>query len=162
MGLTALESLEAIVEANYRNYKQYQRELADLPGIEVLTYNEDEKRNYQYVVLKVNRDELGFSRDQLVDILQHEHVMARRYFYPGCHRMEPYRSHFPNAGLLLPHTEVLTGRVLSLPTGTSISPEAVTLTCHIIRLVALHRHEIARRLNDRASHMRSTVLEKER
>ena len=38
-------------------------------------------------------------------ILHAENVIARRYFYPGCHRMEPYKSLFPNAGLVLPETE---------------------------------------------------------
>ena len=35
--------------------------------------------------------------------------------------MEPYRSYFPHARLLLPETERLVERVLQLPTGTSIA-----------------------------------------
>ena len=48
------------------------------------------------------RSVCGISRDELVQILQAENVLARRYFYPGCHRMEPYRSYYPHARLLLP------------------------------------------------------------
>jgi hypothetical protein len=59
--------------------------------------------------------------------------LARRYFWPGCHRMEPYRSHFPHAGLLLPHTEEVARRVLVLPTGTAVGPEEIAGVCGIIR-----------------------------
>ena len=31
--------------------------------------------------------------------------MARRYFYPGCHQMEPNRTDYPDAGRLLPQTD---------------------------------------------------------
>ena len=34
--------------------------------------------------------------------------------------MEPYRSYFPHAGLLLPVTEALSERIFSLPTGTAV------------------------------------------
>ena len=42
---------------------------------------------------------------------------ARRYFWPGCHRMEPYASYYPNAGLLLPETEEVAARLLALQKG---------------------------------------------
>jgi len=47
--------------------------------------------------------------------------------------MEPYRSHFPHASLLLPHTEEVARRVLVLPTGTAIGPEEIEGICEIIR-----------------------------
>ena len=62
-----------------------------------------------------------------------ENVLARRYFYPGCHRMEPYRSYFPHARLLLPETERITGRVLTLPTGTGMDTETIGAVTALIR-----------------------------
>jgi dTDP-4-amino-4,6-dideoxygalactose transaminase len=147
MGLTGLESLEEFIAINHRNYKQYKRELEDIPGIQLVTYDETEKSNYQYIILEI--DEVGsqVSRDQLVEILHAENVFARRYFYPGCHRMEPYRSFFPNAGLLLPETERLVKRVLSLPTGTAVGESEISQICEILRLVVdnapMERRQIA-------------------
>jgi dTDP-4-amino-4,6-dideoxygalactose transaminase len=69
----------------------------------------------------------------LMKILHAENVIARRYFYPGCHRMEPYRSYFPHAGLLLPETENLGQRVLVLPTGTAIFKDDINKICQIIQ-----------------------------
>lgn len=146
MGLTSLESLDEFVVVNYRNYKKYQHELRDIPGVELLTYDEAEKSNYQYIVLKIEEEIAHISREQLVKILWAENILARRYFYPGCHRMEPYRSYFPHAGLLLPETESLGKRVLVLPTGTALGEDEISKICQIIRFVVQHSHEVKERL----------------
>jgi len=44
-------------------------------------------------------DEFPVSRDEIVRTLQAENVLARRYFWPGCHNMLPYRAFYPHAGL---------------------------------------------------------------
>jgi dTDP-4-amino-4,6-dideoxygalactose transaminase len=79
-------------------------------------------------------------------ILWSEIVRARRYFYPGCHRMEPYRSYFPHAGLLLPETERLAARVLVLPTGTAVGSSEIRTICEIVRLAAVRGGQITERL----------------
>jgi dTDP-4-amino-4,6-dideoxygalactose transaminase len=101
-----------------------------------------EKCNYQYIVVEVDEVKAALSRDQFVQFLHAENVLARRYFYPGCHRMEPYRSFQPNAGLLLPVTERLTRRVFCLPTGTSISTEDITRICNLLWFISEHRHAV--------------------
>src|SRR5438094_111807 len=118
MGLTSLESLDEFIAVNRLNYLRYREELQDVAGARVLTYDETETCNYQYIVLELEEASARVvSRDELWRILSAENVMARRYFYPGCHRMEPYRSNLP--GLRLPETDRLAERVLCLPTGTA-------------------------------------------
>lgn len=138
MGLTGLESVDEFISVNRRNYMQYKSELADVPGVRLLPLGETEQSNYQYIVLEIDEDAAHISRDQVAKVLWAEHVMARRYFHPGCHRMEPYRSYFPNAGMLLPETEKLTERVLILPTGTAIGPNDISQICQIICLAVTH------------------------
>jgi dTDP-4-amino-4,6-dideoxygalactose transaminase len=146
MGLTNLESLEDFIAVNYRNYVQYREELAGLPGVSLLAYDAGEKCNYQYVVLEIDERETVVTRDQLMELLHAENVLARRYFYPGCHRMAPYRQYFPNAGLLLPETERLTARVLCLPTGTGVSEGQISTICQILRAAVEHGAELSRRM----------------
>lgn len=146
MGLTTLDSLDEFIAVNRRNYEQYRDELADLPGIEMVQYSETEKSNYQYVVILVDADKAGISRDNLVKVLHTENIIARRYFYPGCHRMEPYRSRPSQARTLLPHTEAVARRTISLPTGPCIAPEAVTSICRLVRLVVSEHRAIRQRL----------------
>ena len=149
MGLTGLESLDEFIAANYSNYKQYHAELADLPGIRLPPYEGGEKSNYQYVVLEIDEAVTQIPRDQMLEVLHAENVLARRYFHPGCHRMEPYRSRLPDVGLRLPVTEMLAEQVLVLPTGTAVGADEVSGVCEIIRLLVAHGVEIRERLAGR-------------
>jgi dTDP-4-amino-4,6-dideoxygalactose transaminase len=126
MGLTSLESMDEFIDTNYRNYLAYKEGVAAIPGIQLLPYSEKERTNYQYIVLVLDEAVAGVGRDELINVLQKENVMARRYFYPGCHRMEPYRSQQPQAGLVLPETEKLVLQTIVLPTGTDISEEDIS------------------------------------
>lgn len=134
MGLTGLESLGHFVDVNRRNYHAYREGLAGLPGITLIEYPTEEKLNYQYVVVEVDEAAAGLSRDRLVEVLHAENVLARRYFFPGCHEMEPYRSYFPHARLQLPETEKLVQRVMLLPTGTALGVNEITIVCDILRV----------------------------
>jgi dTDP-4-amino-4,6-dideoxygalactose transaminase len=93
----------------------------------------------------VEEKQAGLDRDLLVKILHAENILVRRYFYPGCHQMEPYRSYFPNAGLVLPETEKLTLKVLQLPTGTAVGEKEVFDICQLIRFVFANAAEIRQR-----------------
>ena len=148
MGLTSLESLEEFIAVNRRNYCAYREHLADIPGIKLWTYDERESNNYQYIILEVDSNNAGISRDHLINILHAENIRARRYFYPGCHRMEPYRSYYPNAGLLLPETEKLSERVLCLPTGTAVQPDDIQKICALIRFLIKNATEIRERFSE--------------
>jgi dTDP-4-amino-4,6-dideoxygalactose transaminase len=133
MGLTGLESINRFIAVNRRNHTGYRTLLAGLPGLKVATYDENERSNFQYVIVEVDPAISPLNRDELLRVLQSEHVLARRYFHPGCHRMEPYRTLFPATGLDLPQTESLSERILALPTGTAVTHEDVETVAAIIR-----------------------------
>jgi dTDP-4-amino-4,6-dideoxygalactose transaminase len=134
MGLTSLESIDTFAQVNLRNYKLYRRALQDVPGLSLIEYDECERGNYQYIVCEVDEAVSGLTRDALVQVLTAENILARRYFFPGCHQMEPYRSYFPHSRLLLPETEKLCRRVMVLPSGTSIGETAIEQVCRIIEI----------------------------
>lgn len=146
MGLTSLESLDEFVAVNRRNHGLYREHLAGVPGITVRRPDPAERHNFQYVALEVDAELAGIDRDGLRDVLWAENVLARRYFYPGVHRMEPYCSRDPEAWRGLPHTERLADCVLCLPTGTAVTPEATATIGAIVRLAVAHGPEVARRL----------------
>lgn len=119
MGLANFGSIESVVDANRRNYAAYRTALSDIPGLSLLSYDEAEQNNYQYVVMEVG-PECAIERDEIIAGLHAENVLARKYFWPGCHLMEPYRSLYPHAGLMLPNTQAVARRVVVLPTGPSL------------------------------------------
>jgi dTDP-4-amino-4,6-dideoxygalactose transaminase len=150
MGLTSLESLDEFVAINRGNYARYRTGLSDLPGVRFLDYPQEERGNYQYVIAEIDGDVTGVTRDQVLEILHAENVLARRYFYPGCHRMEPYQSYFPHAGILLPHTERLSGMVLAFPTGTAVTHDQIDHITALVRFILAHGSALAERLGPSA------------
>lgn len=134
MGITSLEGIDELIATNRRNYLAYRDGLAGLPGIALIDYPEVERNNYQYVVVEIDEAAAGLSRDELVRVLHAENVLARKYFWPGVHRMEPYRSLFPHAHLLLPDTERVARTVIVLPTGTAVTESTVATICGLIRV----------------------------
>ena len=149
MGLTNLESMDDFVAANRTNYDAYRAGLEGVPGLRLMRYDETEAGNYQYVVAEIDAETTGLARDNLVDILHAEQILARRYFYPGCHRMEPYRTLYPDAGDHLQQTERVAGRVIVMPTGGAVSPAEIGQVCRIMRLALDHGREITARLRSR-------------
>ena len=104
-----------------------------------------EKRNFHYIVLEINDRQSLLNRDELVEVLHAENVLARKYFWPGCHRMEPYRSLFPNAYLLLPNTELRSAQVMVLPTSQAVSKCDIAAICDILK-AALAQATVVRRI----------------
>lgn len=135
MGLTALESLDELVEANRRNYNSYAEGLREIAGLRLMEYEKEDLPTYQYVVVEVDEEQTGMTRDELQQVLWAENVLCRRYFYPGCHRMDPYRSE-PQPEL--PNTERLAARVLSLPTGAAVESYEIERLCDLIRFIIVH------------------------
>ncbi len=135
MALTSLESADDFIEANRLNYLVYRRGLAGIPGLRIIEYNPTEKNNFQYIVLEADENKTGINRDLLVKILYAENIHVRRYFYPGCHQMEPYRTLYPQAKCSLPETEKLVMKVIQLPTGTTVSKQDIATICELIRFI---------------------------
>ena len=131
MGLTNLDGFDDIVAVNRRNHEAYKHALNGISGISVLEYEPSERNSYHYLVVEVAQHCLA-SRDQIVAALQAENILARRYFWPGCHKMKPYRDLFPHAGMMLPSSEVVAERVIVLPNGAAVDDAVVTTIRDVI------------------------------
>ncbi|HRI11760.1 MAG TPA: DegT/DnrJ/EryC1/StrS family aminotransferase [Verrucomicrobiota bacterium] len=149
MGLSNLEGIDQLIATNRHNYETYQASLSDIPGFRLFPYDPREELNYQYVVGLLDEAKAGLTQDELLQILRAENILARKYFWPGCHRMEPYRSNFPQSGLLLPETEHIAQRVIVLPTGTAVDSSAIKQLCDIIRFALANRVELRKLLLNR-------------
>ncbi|NYZ62829.1 DegT/DnrJ/EryC1/StrS family aminotransferase [Luteimonas deserti] len=136
MGLANLDALDAVLDANHRNHQEYRRALAEIPGITLLEYDPAERNSHHYVVLEID-EAFPVGRDLIIAALHAENILARKYFWPGCHGMQPYRGLFPHAGLLLPNTIAAAERVIVLPAGAAVSAAEVQAACDVVRVLAL-------------------------
>ncbi len=149
MGLASLDQMGTIVARNRRNYDAYACCLRSLPGLTLLSHEPHETSNCQYVVVEVDERRAGLSRDELVAVLQAENVLARRYFSPGCHRMEPYASDPHSTPRPLPITEGLAESVLALPTGLQLDESAIVRIGGIVSRALEHAAAIRTQLGRR-------------
>jgi dTDP-4-amino-4,6-dideoxy-D-glucose transaminase len=147
LGLTSLDAFDEFVAVNRRHHARYALELADISGLRLIDHAPDERHNYQYVVAELEGLEL---RDDVVTVLHAENVLARRYFAPGCHRLEPYVADAQR----LPATEALSDRVIALPTGSAITEDDIATVCAIIRLAVARAGELRHLLQTRVERSR--------
>ncbi len=137
MGLTNLRSIDRFREINGLNHAAYEQGFSEIEGLNIIHGSGEgspdwQSANKQYVVVGV---EPGFplSRDELMHRLHSENILVRRYFWPGCHRMEPYSSLQPDARESLPVTEAVLDRILLFPTGSSINPETIRQVLALVK-----------------------------
>jgi dTDP-4-amino-4,6-dideoxygalactose transaminase len=133
MGLVNFNNLDDVIAHNEKIYRVYQEALADIPNLNLYTFDEEQCNNFQYIVMEVDEVSL-VSRDQIVDALHAENVLARKYFWPGCHSMMPYKELFPHAELLLPVTIEVSKKVIVLPSGRNVTEDQVEVIVDVIKL----------------------------
>jgi len=136
MGITNLLALEGFIAVNRRNYHDYREKLRLIPKIRLVEYDENEDNNFQYIVIELD-DDFASTRDEVVRALHAENVLARKYFWPGCHRMKPYRDLYPHAGLMLPTTIRIASRVIVLPNGMALASADIELVCAVIHVLSI-------------------------
>lgn len=135
MGLVNLEHFDATVATNKRNHVTYHEALLNVPGVSLLEFDPSESNNHHYVVIEIDR-RCKASRDDIVAALHAENILARKYFWPGCHKMEPYRDLYPHAELLLQRTREVADRVIVLPNGSSLPDGAIGTIAEVITQMA--------------------------
>lgn len=134
MGLSGLGSIDRFIACNRQNYQRYREHLADVPGVSVLNYEAlGDNTNFQYIVVEIDPKLAGTTRDQVVEQLRAQNILVRKYFYPGCHRMEPYRSLHPEQLDRFPVTDLLCDRIMCLPNGTMVDADDVARVCREIK-----------------------------
>lgn len=135
MGLTNLGYIDTVIDANRNNYNAYLKAISNIPNLSLITYDENEHNNYQYIVLEVG-DAFPVSRDEIVAALQAENILARKYFWPGCHGMSPYRELFPHAHMMLQNTIQVAERVIVLPSGTTLPEQSVDVIAALLNVLS--------------------------
>jgi dTDP-4-amino-4,6-dideoxygalactose transaminase len=143
LGLTSLESADEFMAKNAENFAAYEAALGSCRGLSLKAPTAGQRHNRQYVVVEVDPHEAGRSRDELQAALHASNVMAKRYFWPGCHRMPPYAAAHAARGTALPHTERLCERLLQLPTGTAVSARDIGRIGELLRRLTTKQRRAA-------------------
>jgi dTDP-4-amino-4,6-dideoxygalactose transaminase len=131
MGLTNLTIIDDVVAGNRATLDRYVAAFAPIDGVQLLQPDEVSSSNCQYIVAMVEPG--AEARDEMLARLHDTGILARKYFWPGIHRMQPYAA----AGLDrdLPATDYVADRVLVLPGGPSIDEHVPFAIADIVEKV---------------------------
>lgn len=123
MALSGLNMLDKQLNFNKALFKEYQRLLADIPGIEIIPYSETEKRNWKTCLVKLT-DKWKLSRELTLKLLNAENINARPYYFPSLHQKYVKENCIYNE---LINTDKLSNEYMILPFGYSMAIEDVPL-----------------------------------
>ena len=126
-------------------YFNFQRRLSKIPGIGFQQITGKAKSSFQNMVIIIEEDEFGLSRDRLQLALDKENIMSKRYFYPALHQMGLFKKVARFKLKDLPNTEYLSRRTLCLPLYPFMSETVIKGICQAIEDIHRHAKIIKRR-----------------
>jgi dTDP-4-amino-4,6-dideoxygalactose transaminase len=134
LGLVLLKYLDEERAKRKALFDTYRACLQNIDGISLATVApRGVTPSYQYLVLRINEEQFGCSRDQVYGRFKQYNVMTRKYFYPLCSEYACYRQ-LPSArrsGLLTAHR--VAAEVLVMPFYGALTAADVELICAILK-----------------------------
>jgi dTDP-4-amino-4,6-dideoxygalactose transaminase len=111
----------------------YMQNLADIPGIRIITNLENENSSYQYFVIEVDEQKYGRTRDDVHEELKKYNVFSRKYFYPLCSDFPWYKGIKSAQSEYLPIAQKAVQRTLAMPFYGDLDLESVTWICTLLK-----------------------------
>lgn len=131
MGLCNLNHLDELTARCREESDLYKSELSGVRGLSFIEIDRNTDSNYVYVPIVINAAEFGCTRDQLIEFLESNDIIARKYFYPLTSQYDCYSNLFSNSSC--PVAETAAESVLTLPLYYELKDEDIKLICSLIR-----------------------------
>ena len=141
IAMMSLDDFSVNLAHNERIREVYADGLAGIDGVTLLEPSHTSRSNYQCAVVDLDEVDYGVSRDACIAALAADNVIARRYFYPGVHRTQPYSSECTGS---FPVTEALCERLMQLPVGALVTEDHAHEIVGLIARISQSREDISR------------------
>ncbi|MFJ8064760.1 DegT/DnrJ/EryC1/StrS family aminotransferase [Psychrobacillus sp. NPDC096426] len=128
MGLCNLRHVGEEINKRKLVVERYIKQLSRIEGIKLPQPQNGVRSNYAYFPVVFNEK---FSRNEMLEILKENNIIARKYFYPLTSSFECYQDQFTIQET--PVAAYIADRVLTLPLYADLSLEDVDKICEIIR-----------------------------
>jgi len=132
VGLKNLGNVEKCLKTRRDLIALYQRLLKDINGISFQEVLPGNKSSGNYMVIFIDKERFGMSRDRLYEALKADNIETKKYFYPAVHMQEAYRAFRKAYEGKLPVTEKASGTGLALPLYGHMEPVIVEKVCGAI------------------------------
>lgn len=142
MALAGLDALDAQVARNRERYQAYRRELAVLPGVRLVEFDESERSGFKNILIEL-LDDWPLPRAQTLSLLNAERILARAYYAPALHQKP---TDYQTIGGSLPVTERLAERFMLLPCGHFVDEQDIHAVVVLLRFLHEHAAELRQRV----------------
>jgi len=141
LALLSLEDFPGNRMLNAERFDSYRTQLAAVPGIRFIEPQQGDQSNYQHVVVEIDSKGFGLARDALKRVLEAENISCAHFAPGGWHRRKPYADLFPQYMNALENTDIISSRIMLLPSGQQVSSKTVSSLCSLIGFI--HEHAAA-------------------
>ncbi len=143
LALESLDLLDDHLERRQALARRYCELLAGVDGISVQVVGPGDVSTYKDFTIRVD-DDFGVSRADVVAALAAEGIDTRCYFDPPVHVQQAY-ARLP--GAILPVTDDLAGRVISLPMFARLAPDDATTVVEALASLGQQAEQVSARLS---------------
>ncbi|MEO5357339.1 MAG: DegT/DnrJ/EryC1/StrS family aminotransferase [Nitrospirae bacterium YQR-1] len=142
LGISVIEILEQEIQKRKTLFGVYKEHINIIDGITICSGVSETMPqvlpNYQYMVVRVNKQIFGKNRNELHSALKKYNVITRKYFYPLCSEYACYRQHYSSSKVHLPAANTIADEVLCLPLYGALSVSDAEKICDIIKYIKEH------------------------
>ena len=131
MALACLDDLDSQITRNKARYNIYCHLLSPIEGLNIVPYNQTEKRGYKNILVELN-EHWPIAREATLKILHSENMLARPYYFPPLHTK---KTDYETISADLPTAELLTKRYLLLPSGEFVSDHDIQAIASLLNFI---------------------------
>jgi dTDP-4-amino-4,6-dideoxygalactose transaminase len=131
VALGSLAMLDDVADRRRRLAAHYRHELEQLPGIGFVESAAGSLSSHKDFSITIDPSRFGMTRDSVRRALAARGIETRTYYDPPCHRQTAFE-HFHDRTRLLPGTDLLSARSLSLPIGAHVDEAVADEVCEAV------------------------------
>ncbi|MBI2644502.1 MAG: DegT/DnrJ/EryC1/StrS family aminotransferase [Candidatus Wildermuthbacteria bacterium] len=136
LGIEGLKIFPKMQRRRLHLVELYRRELHGLPGITFQKISSGSISAYKDLVILVDKEKFGISRDELIGELRKKNIETKAYFYP-IHKKKVYERY---QNLRLPNTELVWEKIMNLPLYSHMPEQYAKKVCSVIQ--SIHQKHI--------------------
>ena len=132
LGLEVLEYLDDEREKRKRLFEHYREYLKNIYGVICLETGRNVYSNYQYFVIRIEKEKFGKSRDEVHEEFKKYNIFTRKYFYPLCSDYACYKQLPSSSQNNLQVANKIIHEVLCLPLYGDLQLDDIKKICEIL------------------------------
>lgn len=128
-GISQIDKLAGFIDTKQQNYERYKQELADVPGVTVVPFDDGQRPNYWFYSILIDEQQYGMNRDQLLRKLVAEGIQTRP-LWGLLHQQKPYQADY---AYRIEKAYKYADTLLNIPCSTNLSEDDLLYVCDKIK-----------------------------